>query len=288
MFGRKKPKEDGFERCVMPPRGFGAPSEETVRIERKLRRRPPFDFQAAFPIIGAISLFILFLCGYALWTQPDAGARNAGLLVVLLLGAFCFLPVGVFIGWVVMDTHQRAKVMRTLFKRNYGIVNFVSKGKQIISRVKDFDFDLLFVDNGLWILSKNRIYRTEKRDGAYIESEAHPLNGSDISFISGIPTIFLDVDTMMPLKFEHETSEANPIDLGSTLRGWLMNQLAKNMFFKNTFTIMTLLTIGLIAIVVYLSWQNYSMVTDLHDAFKAGKFACQAAANVIEQGVVHG
>jgi hypothetical protein len=198
--------------------------------------------------------------------KQDANSkRNAGILVIMLLGATGFLPLGMFFGWMIVDPFQRAKAKRMMFKKNYGIVNFVSRGNKIISKIKDFDKDLLFIDEGVWVLEPNRVYKQSKDDCSTAEEEGNPILSRHIHTIIGIPVIFLDIDTMRPLTMFKNEGDANPIDLASTLKGYIMNQLAKNMFFKKTFTVMSILSITLIAVNLYFTYEIYNVTMDLKD-----------------------
>lgn len=191
--------------------------------------------------------------------------RNAGMLVIMLLGSFAFAPIGIFFGWIMVDPYQRARAKRMILKKNYGIVNFVSRGNKIISKIKDFDKDLLFVNNGVWILEPNKVYRLSKDDTSTEEEKMNPIQAKHIHTIIGIPVLFLDIDTMRPLSMFKDMGDANPIDLASTLKGYIMNQLAKNMFFKRTFTAISLISIVLLAVNLYFTYEIYNVAMDLEE-----------------------
>jgi len=194
--------------------------------------------------------------------------REVGFILIIILGPLCFAPLGIIAGWIFGDPYQRAKLQRNVTKKNYGIVNFVSKGARIMSKIKDFDHDLLFVNEGVWVLECNKVYKTEK-DDTKLGDKQYPILPEHVNNIIGIPTIFLDIDTMRPLSFFKEKGDANPIDLASTLKGYVMNQLAKNMFFKKTFTIMTLIVIILAVANVALTYLVYEIAQKVDERLPA-------------------
>jgi len=210
--------------------------------------------------------------------------RNTGFLVFFMFAVFFSIPIGLFIGWIFFDPYQRAKAKRFMLKKNYGIVNFVTKGNKIISKIKNFDHDLLWVDDGVWVLEPNRVFLQEKIDESQREEKSHPIRESDFQTLSGIPVLFLDIGTMRPLSFQKENGDANPIDLASTLKGWVMSQLAKNMFFKKTFTAMSLITIVLLIVSVYFTWENYTVLQDLKDIMPALQTLADRSGDIVKAG----
>lgn len=210
--------------------------------------------------------------------------RDMGFLIFFMFAVFFSIPIGLFVGWIFFDPFQRAKAKRFMLKKNYGIVNFVTKGNKIISKIKNFDHDLLWVDDGVWVLESNRVFLQEKTDETDKEEKSHPIRESDFQTLSGIPVLFLSIDTMRPLSFVKEKGDANPIDLASTLKGWVMSQLAKNMFFKKTFTAMSLITIVLLIVAVYFTWENYNVLQDLKDIMPALRSLADRSGDIVRAG----
>jgi len=170
----------------------GKEKEEVKKIIeqlRKVRKRSVLDNLRDLLIVS----FIILLTNYYLFSQ-----NTLTVLAMLLLGSVAFLPIGLVIGWLFLDPYMRAKVYKWIRRKNYGVVNLVGRGKTIISMIKNFDEDVILVGSSMWILEPSRVYRYDKT------SESYAINPDNIMYISGVPTIFLDLDTMRPLTFEKE------------------------------------------------------------------------------------
>lgn len=229
------------------------------------RMRKAFKFLILLGVIGiVISVMMLYYMVDSASEEDRASAqsrRDIGYVLILLLGATSFAPLGLMLGWFFGDPFQRAKIRRSITKKNYGIVNFVSKGARIMSTIKNFDYDILFVGDGVWILERNKVYMQDKNDGIMGTKAVYPILPEHVNSVIGIPVIFLDVDTMRPLSFHKEAGEANPIDLASTMKGYIMNQLAKNMFFKRTFMLLIIIVIATSVLNLGLTYQVYDMAS---------------------------
>lgn len=260
-----------------------------------IHRSRNFEYLQTAIILG---LCIVVLFSYSLMQHPyltkenptpeetaiGLEQRDIGFVVFFLFAILFSVPIGLFLGWIFFDPYQRAKTKRFMMKKNYGIVNFVTKGNKIISKIKNFDHDLLWVDDGVWVLEANRVYLLEKTDETNKEEQSHPLKEGDFLTLSGIPVIFLSIDTMRPLTFHKQVGDANPIDLASTLKGWVMNQLAKNMFFKKTFTAMSLIGIVLTICAVYFSYENYNVLQELKDIMPALTTLAERSGDIVQAG----
>lgn len=237
----------------IPPKPPEKPKENKGRSKLLTTSRWQGFFQTLF-ILSIVALYLLI--------YYYAGNFNEVILPILLLGGFFFLPIGAFVGWIFVDPFQRAKIYRSVRKKNYGIVNFVSKGQRIVSRIKNFDEDLLFVRDAVWHLEPNRVFTMTKEDTDAEISAQYPISPENIATVQGIPTLFLDMNTMRPLTFWKDQGEADPIDLGSTLKGYLMNQLQKNLFFKRTMQMSLILTIVMCFVATWFAYQNNMLLNE--------------------------
>lgn len=282
--------------------------ERIVKIEKTVIKTRVVTKSKVMPILQIIvvsGLMALIFSVYFYWIantpKPDANPgevirltnlRELGLLLMILLGSMGFGAPFLFLGYVLADPFQRAKVKRSVFKKNYGIVNFVSKGGKILSKIKDFDTDLIWVKDGVWSLESNRVFKQIKSDDPSGIEESYPIMEKHIQNIVGIPVLFLDMDTMRPLTFERHVGDVNPTDLGSTLKGWVMNQLAKNMFFKQTFTILMIIAIAAAGISAYFGYLNYTntqkmlndMMPKIDEMMKYIEMSQQVGQQIIQQG----
>lgn len=277
---------------TLKEQGFDKP-EEAVTVPTRIKKTNWQDLMQILIIVGFLGLVISV---YMLWNNPlitqdnptpeelEQGnqQRNAGVLALLLLGSAGFLPIGLILGWLIMDPFQRARVMRTMFKKNYGIVNFVSRGGKIIAKVKNFDMDLLFTNDGVWVLNPNRVFRLAKSGEGTEEEASNPISEKHITTVMGIPNLFLSIDTMEPLTFDKDEGGPNPIDLASTMKGYIMNQLAKNMFFKKTFTAVSILSIVLIIVDVYFTWEIYNVMMEIKDLLPQLKSLASNSGQIVQ------
>lgn len=181
---------------------------------------------------------------------------NSNVIVLMaIFGSIGFAPIGFLLGWFVMDPFMRATIFRKLTHRNFGILFLVSRGKQIIPIIKDLNGSLIWHDRKVWVVAPNRIYTFRKSvDGD------HPIKSKDVYLFGGVPTMFLDFDTMKPIGFFKDQSEIKPEELGASLIGWNNNQIAKAIVFKKQ--VQTIITVLLMIIIAcaYFSYQNYTVL----------------------------
>jgi hypothetical protein len=191
------------------------------------------------------------------------------ILVVLLLGSMMFLPVGMLIGWAMLDPYVRCKVLRKASRKNFGIINFVGKGQKIISKVKNFDTALIWKKNETWVITKEHVYQLSK-DGDTIVEKAKIDPESIVTLIDTVPVLFVDLDSMQPLSLARDRREGiNPLELGSTLKAWVDNQLAKAMFLKKTMDIYLLIILIVSVASAFLGYLNMTRMEDIGNQLKA-------------------
>jgi len=185
------------------------------------------------------------------------------ILIVLLLGSMMFLPVGMLLGWATLDPYVRCKILRKASKKNFGVINFVGKGQKIVSKIKNFDNALIWKKNETWVITKEHVYQLSK-DGDTIVEKAKIDPESIVTLIDTVPVLFVDLDSMQPLSLARDRREGiNPLELGSTLKAWVDNQLAKAMFLKKTMDIYLLIILITSVVAVGLSYYNMNRISEL-------------------------
>ena len=188
---------------------------------------------------------------------------------MIMLGSLMFLPVGMIIGWVILDPVMRCKVMRKVTRQNYGVVNFVGKGNKIISKIKNFDYSLIWRTNDCWVLTRDRIYQNTKdgnaaNDGNMIDPE------SVTTLVETVPVIFVDMDSMEPLSIHAKDRIAvYPSEIGPALKAWMDNQRAKMMGAKKATDMLMYIVIIVAIAAVGVSFMTYSKVEELEETLKA-------------------
>lgn len=153
-------------------------------------------------------------------------------IVYILLGIGGML--GLIIGMFVFDTYRRVGLMRQLLKKNYGIVNLVTRGRSMYPLIKNFSSDIIRTNKGIWILHKGSIYRQTNIESSesqkfsinkkdYSGELHHEMNPREIDFRSGVPVVNLDIEDMIPLKLVNENIATkdpitrNPYQVEATL-----------------------------------------------------------------------
>ena len=235
------------------------------KLDRKERKRIRLGEHAGFldtqkivTGIGFAAVIFIFL----LW-QFNPGDESI-MIIVLMLGVILFLPVGMIMGWMLFDPFMRCKIMRKMSKgRNYGIVNFVGKGKHIITKIKNFDNDFMWIKNKCWALTREGIYELDKNG----EQATHGTTLDPDSFVTvteSVPTMFVDIASMQPLTFEETGREGiSPEELGSTLKGWTDNQMAKVMYLKRTVDAYFVIVIISALAAAFIGYQNNQEIMEL-------------------------
>jgi len=234
------------------------------KLDRKDRRRLKYkesqpDYQKLIITIFTVSIFFIFLL-----FQYNPG-NDALTTIIILIGMTLFLPIGMIIGWMVMDPFMRCKIMRKATKKNWGVINFVAKGKKIISRIKNLDNDLIWIKNKCWAVTKEGIYELDKAGDRLVNDETKVIDAdSVITITETVPVMFVDMNSMQPLTFQYEGREGiSPAELGSSLKGWVDNQLAKVMFLKKTMDTYFIIVILCSLVGAYYGYANSGTIEEL-------------------------
>jgi len=247
-----------------------APTRKSIRFrrneERKVLRPMKKDkkkwtpYKAVTMMVAFAVMFLIFMYSYA----PQGGETQKTVFeIMVILGMTLFLPVGMLIGWAVLDPFMRCRVMRRATRKNLGVVCFVSKGKRIITQVKNFDDSLIWVKNKCWAIRRNKIYEIDKYGEKVGEGEN--IEPEDLVIMTEtVPMIFFDVDNMMPLSL-HETNieEVAPDELGPALKGWVDNQQAKLLFMKRTMEMFYMVILIVSVGSLFLAYQNYTKMEEM-------------------------
>lgn len=188
--------------------------------------------------------------------------------IVIIIGSFMFIPVGMVVGWVMFDLFIRCKILRRVSKRNYGIVNFVGKGKRIVSKIKNFDHGLIWQKEDLWVLTKGKIYQQTKDGNA--ANEGYSLDPESVlTLVDTIPVIFVDMDSMEPLSITQQgRTPVYPSEIGSACKAWMDVQRAKLLANKKAMDILLLVAIICAIGAIVISALTYNKVEELTKLIK--------------------
>lgn len=210
--------------------------ETENRLGRRLKRKERREFKnmehetykdkqntvMILALVGIFSLFFIYMYVKAEWA----------IVIIILYGIMVCLPIGMFIGFILLDPWWRCKILRKTTKRNYGVVFFVSNGK-MVTKIKDFDAGLIWRKTKCWVLTKSYITQLSK-DGEQLVERGHMEPGKILSLVDTVPTLFVDMDSMEPLSLIAGSEPINPEELGSSLKSWADNQLAKALFIRKS------------------------------------------------------
>jgi len=211
--------------------------------------------------VFAVAMFSIFM----LYSYNPG--NEAIMIIVLLIGAFLFLPVGMVIGWFLLDPYMRCKMMRKLTRgqKNFGLINFVGKANKMVTKIKNFDEDLIWIKNRCWVLAKGKIKEINK-NGEAISEEKVIDPGKLLTLSETVPVLFIDLTSMEPLSFTTEGREkVSPEEIGSFMKGWVDNQMAKIMFLKKTLDIYFVIVILSCLAAAFFAYQNSESIAELQE-----------------------
>jgi len=226
------------------------------------------DKQKTFMFLFIGSLFVLTM----LFTSfPDGQQNEAVRSIILIMGMLLFLPVGIIVGWVILDPVMRCKIARKVTRKNFGLIYFLAKGKKFFPRMKNFDNDLLFIKNKCWAITSSGIYETDP-DGERLEKGTVIDPDGVVTISETVPIMFIDMKSIEPLVFDTKDRERiQPEELGSFLKGWTDNQLAKVMFLKRTIDLYFIIVIISCIAAAFFGYQNYTAMEEMRTELEAVK-----------------
>lgn len=245
--------------------------EKKLREDKRIRRREKtmikdmeFDRSALFrnsilimAVVGVGFVLALFMYSKDEWV----------LTVVVLVGCMMFIPIGAILGWM-FDPYIRCKMMRRMTKKNYGMINFISKGNKMVAKMKDFDNSLIWKKNECWVLSKEGIHQLTKNGNALNEGKV--INADSIvTVVDTVPMIYVDLDSFEVLTFAREGRErVKPSEIGSSLKAWEDNQRAKLMSAQKTMNILIVVAVIAAVAAAFLGYLNMTKMEEISTTLK--------------------
>lgn len=182
---------------------------------------------------------------------------------------FIIIPLVLGLGFFIarfMDAFYRCKKIREFTKKNYVLLGLVQKDNKTVSyKVVNADKDTIMIDNNLWVVERNRIYRQEKPEDGF------GLEKNNLKWVEGVPCVFVNRDNIKPLDFFQERNEVKSEEVGSVINAFVYNQIAKALGGVNS--IKTLLTITLVfcLIAAILSYMAFDATSTIKNDVKAIK-----------------
>lgn len=245
----------------VPPKGT-SDKDGNYMMPSVVELQPKIDWARVsmwLSVFGIIAIIMI--------TQNPTYQNHPALVILLFFfGITCFLFFGLVLGWLFLNIDMRCKIMRmmTRGRKNYGIMYLVLKGgRQITSRIVNFDGDVLVNEMRMWIIDKKGMHYID-RDGKK-QFWAEVTSDNIKTMPANIPALFLDYDTMVPLKFYKEVSDSKPQQVAANILGYVANQIAKMLFFKKTMTFFYLIIIILTCLGLVVSMQCAMWVSDINN-----------------------
>jgi hypothetical protein len=242
--------------------------EKTIKVDKqrleKTHRRIKFSVKKKYLDWnkGLLYLSMLGIMGIIFLYQMVDKVSPVYALVLMLFGMLCFMPLGVLIGKFMLDPYVRCKLMRRMRGKNYGMVYFVHKGgTRVDIRIKNLDDDVIVHGTKLWVLESGGIYYLDRDDVLIRHAIIEPQNV--VTSPNNVPILFLDHESMLPLRFWETATKSNPQQVGATTLGYINNQIAKNLFFKRSMQTFYLIILALESICVVGLIMIYDAITKL-------------------------
>jgi hypothetical protein len=210
------------------------------------------------------------------------------IVMLIVVGSFGMLFLGLFAFFVgrILDTHFRAKIMRTLTKKDFGILGIASQDRKNIRKVVvNFEHSIIKLGNQVWVINSGRIYRQEKPEtGFSFQNARGELSVDTFRYEEGVPILYVDITNLKPLNFyPQETGKVPPEELGSFLSSWIANQIAKGMNVIAEYKTFLLIIIVLLIVVLMLNVYILMKLGDITNlpAIKAVSTIAQNGSMVI-------
>lgn len=210
----------------------------------------------------------LYLCAFGMvgiifFSQMAKDINPVFVILIWLFGMMCFLPLGFIGGWLFLDPYMRCKLYRRFRGKNYGIVNFLHIGGQrIVTRIKDLDNDVIIEGGRMWLLDSEGIYYIDKNNEKKLWKKIDTEHIKTLP--ANVPCLFLDPETMTPIKFIEKPSKTNPQQAGAVILGYINNQIQKNAMFKRTATIFYIIIIAVTVVNLIIAVQTYTWIEEIH------------------------
>lgn len=203
-------------------------------------------------------------------------------LIWVSFGGLICVGVGLLFGRI-LDIHWRAKTLRSMLKRDYGLINIVNKDYKVIkSTMIDFNADELQVGPERWISNKHHIYRKDKREKGFFVDE------TCVKWEEGVPVIYVDHDHLTPVDFYPPDGTTKPIEISAWLTAWDINQRAKEgkgaSQQKTILIILAILVVGALVMLYYnlqTSWDTQAKVANLLSRIPAN--AVNATMTIVQK-----
>ena len=238
---------------------------------------PKFNYTRIMIIASALAIV-----GIIMFSQMADTINPAFVILIWVFGMMCFLPLGVFIGWFFLDPYMRCKIYRRFRGRNYGIVNFMHKGGQRFeTHIKNLDYDVVVNDGKMWILEKEGVFYINKDNQKVLHKK---IDAEMIKTMpANIPCLFVDIESMTPIRFHSCDTKTNPQEAGAICLGYINNQIQKNASLKSKMSLFYIIILGILVLNIVLTFQLYTWLEELYTLVPSLKRQITNLGNLIAE-----
>jgi len=150
-------------------------------------------------------------------------ADDMGLVVSIVFSIMILAVALAFFVGRISDPIWKAKILRMVDrKKNYYLIGFVSKsGNHIRDKIIDIEHAVLEHRGKMWVADRGRIFDESNPDNGFF------IGGKPRLWEEGVPRLFVNDDDFMPMTFFESQSHVKPDEIGSELKAWVDNQIAK-------------------------------------------------------------
>ena len=178
-------------------------------------------------------------------------------MATFVLGMAVTIGAGVL--WLIgraSDPFFKAKIMRWIFKKNYGCLGVCDlDNKRIDLHVIDLTKDSIKISGHVWLIDNCDVYREDKL------GQGFKINPDMARFVEGVPVIYVDRSSLRPLKIEGTESKVKPETMSAILSALMANERERRIKQKDE-NMMVYIVIG---VCIVLALMNFMLMGKMDD-----------------------
>jgi hypothetical protein len=179
--------------------------------------------------------------------------------LLLYFGAIIILMLALVVGRL-MDPAYRCNMLRRFTKKPYIMAKLFAKDARLVnSHVINAFADSLWIGSAYWTFLAGSVMIERKNSDGKLERDKEAgfkITSAMLRTDEGCPTLYLDVDTMRPLKIwkPDEGADTKPDEIGSTMLAWDSNQALKRTRGAGNPMIWTIVLMIIVVCCLFISW----------------------------------
>jgi len=189
-----------------------------------------------------------------------------------------YMPLGFVIGWLAGNPIIRGKIMNKAVRYNrYGLVVLKGLGKHLRWFVKRIDTGTIKIDKIDYPVLHDKVYNSEYGDVKISKDGTIEIDPKKFYYVAGLPTIFIDVNDLIPLELAREVEVhgiRDPKLINVLIQRESEAKSLEAMKFQKKkllqYIIIAMLLVGIVLIVNIIGFINISKILQLVQAAKGG------------------